>query len=523
MKKTILLLLCFSTGSIFAQSVKSGSTLQLLGTRSWIRVNLPVQKDTSSKLYWSTENKKPASPNATINNNEAFYIQNVKPETLYYIWAETSQGLQKQTVRTSKKWTLDTSELKELNTNPSSEAIPQGMKIFWQDEFNDKLLNKNKWSTNYFSSLNYTSEESKKEMLAGQLPQPAYTLNGKFINLYISDTLPKRSYNLKGGQKISSIQTYDWKSNENLLDNSRGGYFEVKVRRNSSGNPEGTNTAFWFDSPGPDLRYYLEQGTNLNGTEGIRPKGQLFEIDVFEYLNAQFVLHGHVDQKGVFQRNLATHIAEGIDHINKWVTHGILWTPTSIKHYINGKLIKDYTDKHQIYSPNHFMNVFLGSYGAKGQVNMDVDYIRAYNWPLEKGNELPNPGFEDSGSLIPWEGNGTLVPQKGIKNSTAALLNPGENIEQYVYLNHSTSYQLELFIKNKGNIKVDIDDTAPVSGTLSSIKKSEFTGNGNYAKQHIDFITGKDKAYNMKTIRISIKNTGNSAVLLDDITIKKIK
>ena len=38
--------------------------------------------------------------------------------------------------------------------------------------------------------------------------------------------------------------------NENLLDNSRGGYFEVKVRRNSSGNPEGINTAFWFDSPG---------------------------------------------------------------------------------------------------------------------------------------------------------------------------------------------------------------------------------------------------------------------------------
>ena len=60
------------------------------------------------------------------------------------------------------------------------------------------------------------------------------------------------------------------------------------------------------------------------------------------------------------------------------------------------------------------MNVFLGSYGAKGQVNMDVDYIRAYNWPLEK-NELPNPGFEDSGSLIPWEGNGTLVPQKVLK------------------------------------------------------------------------------------------------------------
>ena len=90
----------------------------------------------------------------------------------------------------------------------------------------------------------------------------------------------------------------------------------MKVRRNSSGNPEGTNTAFWFDSPGPDLRYYLEQGTNLNGTEGIRPKGQLFEIDVFEYLNAQFVLHGHVDQK-VFSAQSCDSYRRGIDHINK--------------------------------------------------------------------------------------------------------------------------------------------------------------------------------------------------------------
>jgi hypothetical protein len=96
--------------------------------------------------------------------------------------------------------------LNELKTNPSSEAVPQGMKIFWQDEFNDKLLNKNKWTTNYFR-LSTILPKLLKEMLAGQLPQPAYTLNGKFINLYVSDSLPKRSYNPKGGQKISSIQT----------------------------------------------------------------------------------------------------------------------------------------------------------------------------------------------------------------------------------------------------------------------------------------------------------------------------
>ncbi|MCL1669230.1 hypothetical protein M2T82_14275 [Elizabethkingia ursingii] len=119
------------------------------------------------------------------------------------------------------------------------------------------------------------------------------------------------------------------------------------------------------------------------------------------------------------------------------------------------------------------------------------------------------------------EGNATLVPQKGIKNSTAALLNPGENIEQYIYLTPETTYRLELSSKNKGIIS--IEDVAPVTGALSPIKTQELKGQKNYSKQHLEFITGKDQAYNMKTIRISVKNTGSSAVLLDDIIIKKIK
>lgn len=523
MKKTTVLILCFSAGSIFSQSVKTGPPLDLQATRSWIRIAPTSSSDNSHKLYWSTENKKPATSNAVANVNETFYIENISPETTYYIWTETAGILQKGSVKTSKKWTLDITEYQELSRNPSSNAVPKGMQLFWQDEFNDKLLNRNKWTTNYFSSFNYMSENSRKEMLEDRLPQPAYTLNGKYISLYVNDSLPSRLYDPKGNQKISSIQTYDWKSNENLLDNSRGGYIEAKARRSSSGNPAGMNTAFWLDSPGPDLRYYLEQGTTLNGTEGIRPKGQVFEIDIFEYLTAQFVLHGHVDQQGNFQRNLATHIAEGIDHVNQWVTHGILWTPTSIKHYINGKLIKAYTDKHQIYSPNHFMGIFLGSYGSKGKVNMDVDYIRAYNWPLTNGNELPNPGFEDSGALIPWEGSGMLAPQKGIKNSTALALSPGQNIEQYVYLEHSTAYQLILWEQNKGNISVSVENVMPVTGQLSEIQQSVFSGKNRYSKHHLNFSTGKEFEHNMKTIRISIKNTGDTSVLLDDITVKKIK
>ncbi|HMR85103.1 MAG TPA: glycoside hydrolase family 16 protein, partial [Niabella sp.] len=384
------------TPAAVVQNEKKAPSFYLMGTRSWIRVTWNNILDAGEyRLYWSNNNKKPENPNTIVKaGTNRFYIQNVQPETKYNVWMEpVANGKIKHTftgtVTTQKTWVPDPLELKELKTNPASAAVPQGMEVYWQDEFNDELLNRNKWFTNYYSNIDYLYKVNFDKMKEGKLPGAAYILNGKTINLFTNDSLPREVYDIKNDKKISSIQTYDWGTNENLLDNSRGGYFEVKVKRSSTGKPRGLNTAFWFDSPGPDLKYYLQQGTTLDGVQGIRPKGQVFEIDVFEYLNAQFVLHGHVDSNGKFLRNLNTHIAEGYQHEDNWVVHGMLWTPTSIKHYINGNLIKEYTDKNQIYSPNHFMNVLLGSYGGGGTVNMEVDYIRYYNWPLKNGNELP--------------------------------------------------------------------------------------------------------------------------------------
>ncbi|WP_084490040.1 glycoside hydrolase family 16 protein [Niabella ginsenosidivorans] len=498
-----------------------------MGTRSWIRVGwdtVPGAKE--YRLYWSAKGKKPGKPDTIINaGSNRFYIQNVQPEAVYKVWVapvteRKIKGVLAGIVRTQKKWIQDPEELKELKINPSSAAVPKGMKLFWQDEFNDALLNRNKWTTNYFSTLNYLSPQSRKEMLKDQLPQPAYRMNGKTIDLFVNDSLPVRLYDPKGSQKISSIQTYDWRTNENLLDNSRGGYFEVKVRRSSKGNPKGLNTAFWLDSPGPDLRYYLEQGTVLNGVHGIRPPGQVFEIDVFENLNAQFVLHGQVDKNGKFIHNLATHIANGYQHKDNWVTHGILWTPVSIKHYINGTLIHEYTDKHKIYSPNHFMNVFLGSYGSGNAVNMEVDYIRYYQWPLKDSNELPNPGFEDSESLVPWEGTGTLTTGTGRNSNRAVLLDPGQMIEQYVYVDRQSDYKMEYWFSG-ARITATIEDVAPVNGALTPLAVHNENGEGSFKKRIIRFKTGSDFRNNKKTIRISFANHGASAVVLDDITIKK--
>ncbi|WP_205944132.1 family 16 glycosylhydrolase [Pedobacter sp. HDW13] len=359
MKNFFVILLSIFSSGVLGETPAAPSELTVLGTRSWIKLQWKDNaiNEAGYRIYWSSDKQRPADPCAVLSSNTTcYYIQDVKPQTDYHIWIEAYNGsgvskILKGEATTSKTWKLDSAELAELTEVPSSASVPKGMQLYWHDEFNDSLLNRNKWTTNYFSSFNYMDPDSRNEMLEDRLPQPAYRLNGKTIDIFVSDSLPNRLFSKKGNQKISSIQTYDWRTGENLLDNSRGGYFEVKVKRNSTGNPKGLNTAFWFDSPGPDLRYYLEQGTKVDGVEGIRPKEQVFEIDVFENLNAQFVLHGHVDQQGKFKHNIATHIAQGYDHVNQWVTHGILWTPNSIKHYINGNLIKEYSDKQRIFSP----------------------------------------------------------------------------------------------------------------------------------------------------------------------------
>jgi hypothetical protein len=524
----VLLAFFMHAARTFAQAAEPLLDLKLLGTRSWIKLewNNNASGEKGYNIYWSTKNKKPAKPQAVADaNTTRYYIQDVQPEQKYFVWMESKKAHGKNNVAcgeavTTRQWTLDSDEAGQLDI-PSSAAVPEGMKLFWHDEFNDALLNRNKWSTNYYSNIDYLYKVNFSKMKADSLPQPAYILNGKTINLFTNDTLPEEVYDIKNRKKISSIQTYDWGKNENLLDNSRGGYFEVRVKRSSTGKPRGLNTAFWFDAPGPDLKYYLEQGTVLDGVKGIRPKGQVFEIDVFEYLNAQFVLHGHVDSNGRFQRNLATHIAEGYQHIDNWVVHGILWTPTSIKHYINGNLIKAYSDKNKIYAPSHFMNVLLGSYGGGGTVNMEVDYIRGYQWPLEGNNELPNGGAEYSSHILPWEGTATVSPDAKRTGKAGFKLEPGQTLSQYIYLSPSNDYRLTYLIKGEGAVEAQVNNITPVSGAFEDSTLQAAKASFSFTTHGLSFKTGEAHEKNMKTVRILFTNTGKEVVFLDDITVAK--
>lgn len=537
MKRNLLLtLLLFLYLITNAQVPASPSNLRLLGTRSWIRLDWTDNAATELgyKIYWNTTNSKPAVPNATVAaNTTRYYVSSVVPATAYYTWVEAynaagSSTALSGTATTIKNWVLDAVEASNLSI-PSSTGVPAGMQIFWQDEFNDGLLNRNKWSTNYYSTIDYRDTSSYSKMRNNTLPQPSYRMTGNSILLLISNNAPDAFWT--SGRKVSSIQTYDWNSNENYLDNKRGGYFEIRARRNNTSQAANLNAAYWFDSPGPDLKYYEEAGNTFTSktgpVTGVRPRGQVFEIDVFEQSgNAStatytpFTIHGNVAADGTFQGNLGTYNASLTNHTN-WATHGLLWTPTSIKYYLNGTLVKEWSDKSSIKSPNHFMNVFLGMYGTGDSSNMEVDYIRGYQWPVVNGNELPNGGAEYSSQLFPWEGTATVSTVGKRSGNNCFVLAAGQTLSQYVYLDNSTSYQLKYWMSGSGSLKATVENITPVTGTSQNLYSLTAAVSSAFTQQTLDFSTGAEYSANMKTVKVTFSNTGGSAVTLDDLEFQK--
>lgn len=398
---------------------------------------------------------------------------------------------------------------------PTSEALPAGMELVWNDEFNGQRLDPEKWADTYFSSLDYLKENSRRALEERKLPKADYIFTGKTIVLKATDKLYPGA-----DRQISSIQTYDWETNTNRMDNALGGFFEARIRRDAGKDAKKVNVAFWFDSPGPDLKYYLEKGGHAFGMNGIRPRGQLFEIDMCEYLSTEIVLHGNVAPDGKFERNIGHYIHNG-DFKGKWVTHSLLWTPAGLKFYIDGVLVKEWWNPRDIKSPNHAMNLFLGAYGVGG-VTMEVDYIRYYQWALDKNNCLPNSGFEYSKEIFPWEGTGQIDRLNARSGKNALRLCPGTHIEQYVYLDHSKTYLLDFWSKGKGDLQVSIDNITQVSGISEDKVESKHAVNRRYTRRKIKFQTNSEFADHKRTVKLSFKNGGQEDIFIDDIVISEV-
>lgn len=407
------------------------------------------------------------------------------------------------------------------NHSPHSQTVPKGMKMVWSDEFNDHRLDTTKWFTHYYSTLDFYYRTNFNDFQANNLPQPAIEFTDSTLILRTNDQIPERSF-WESGRKISSIQTYDWNSNRNLLDNKRGGYFEARIRRSVTPDAEMANSAFWFDSPGPDLRYYIEQGNHACGVDGIRPCGQVFEIDLCEYITTEIVMHGNVSAEGKFEHNIGHFIIPG-EFNGKWTKHGMLWSAAGLKFYVDDKLVAESWNPHDIKSPNHTMNMFFGAYGKGGEVTMEVDYVRYYQWEMEEGNEIPNPGFEYQDDLFPWEGNGVVTKAFAHSGKNGVLLNEANNIYQYIYLDHSKEYQLGFMSKGPGTLKVKIENITLVNGTTKSEFTREYKLTSDYTKHSLHFFTETEYDDHMCTVKVSFINESDkeTPIYLDDIEIVK--
>jgi hypothetical protein len=407
------------------------------------------------------------------------------------------------------------------NTGNKTGALPPGMELVWSDEFNGTLLDKGKWFTDYYSTIDFVKKSNYEKLQSGSLPQPGIRFTGHSIILYTDSEVPTEAYSPEG-RKISSIQTYDWKEDKLLLDNSLGGFIEARIKRSCTADATMVNGAFWLDSPGPDARYFMEKGNKAHHVAGIRPRGQVFEVDLCENLNTEIVLHGNVSSAGVFEHNIGHFPIEG-DYVDKWVTHSMLWSPAGFKFYIDGRLVKEDWDPHNIKSPNHAMNILLGMYAKGGVASMEVDYIRYYRWKLEGSNELPNPGFEYHNGLFPWEGNGYVTASASRTGKHGVKLAANDSIVQYVYLDHSRPYSMKFRHKGSGYITARVENISQVSGITEDSSGSVFKAGKDFRQDEIRFSTNPEYGNHKRTVKVIFINSGTAPVSLDDITIERFK
>jgi hypothetical protein len=253
----------------------------------------------------------------------------------------------------------------------------------------------------------------------------------------------------------------------------------------------------------------------------------VFEIDVFEQGNnaatstsTPFTIHGNVAADGTFQGNLGTYNASLSGQTN-WNVHGVLWTPTSLKYYINGVLQTQWSDEANMKPANHFMNILLGQYAAGNSSSMEVDYIRGYQWPIVNGNELPDGGAEYSTQLFPWEGTATVSTTSKRSGNNGFVLAAGQMLIQYVNLDNTNNYQLKYWAQGSGTMEARVENITAVSSIPQNTYLATPAISSSFTQGVLDFKTLGEYSNNLKLIKVTFTNTGTGSITLDDIELQK--
>ena len=509
------------------------SGINTFGTRSWIKVSWTdnANNETGYNVYWSNSTK-PSSPNAIIPSGSEYYIDDLTENTSYNVWVEAfNDGGASSSITASQLTEKDWSGYFDpaANLSPASTAnVPEGMELVFHDEFDHPLLDRNKWTTDYYS----LAEAHQLAPINPVTSQPVVGINDGVLTLTCNDAQePHWAWTWEGiyyEHKVATIQTFDWYSKEEFYTADKGGYFEVRVKHTdgNGGADAGNHTAFWLDAI--DLKYQLATGESTHGVDGITHIDQAHEIDIFEQYgnygnSSDFVMHGNgLNSSAIYYNPVSGNFHDGNFH-----THGLLWEANMLKYYVDGVLMFTMSDITKIpdYPLQTILNLYLyqqrGWVWGEGNYNsFEIDYFRAYEYTTPDGNQIHNGEFEFT-SEAPWgllQGSAisSFDPRNGSKH---LLCNDDQGAEQHFYLDANTDYVLEMWVKG-GAVSFGMEDITPGTGWLTSLGTVNTTANSEYTKYTLSFTTA-DMAEGLTSMnRLWVWNSfGNPDVYIDNVKI----
>lgn len=257
--------------------------------------------------------------------------------------------------------------------------------VVFSDEFNDTKMDVAKWSIDYrtFNQPLVTiySDDNQVEEKEGN------------IYLYYSKSMTDPTKYYVG--RFFSKQKYS----------TTNGYFECRMH---PVRPQGYQSAFWMM---PDQ----EGGLTPNGVvDGTARDGA--EIDIFEGIQSgeKYWTGLHYDGYGDYHQNAGKEITAPGLHSEEYHTFGLEWSPTFLKYFYDGKVVRTVTDPKLIPEVPHFIYLSGAIWSEVGWSEMSVlnnallnsggvdkayiDYVRVFknraDYPT--GNQYPESFTENT-------------------------------------------------------------------------------------------------------------------------------
>lgn len=345
----------------------------------------------------------------------------------------------------------------------------------------------------------------------------------------------------KWGYELGYIRNNELQYYTNSTNNSRqyNGNLEITVREETvQGNNYGTPATFNYTSGSIitlrktdwvygkiEGRFKMPKGKGLWAcfwTLGANYEQvwwpQCGEIDIFEHINSENLIHTTAHWADASNK----HVSQGKDSptidVTQWHTYSIVWTPNSIKWFVDDDVIHelnilDGINSTQEFHKPHYILINLpigGSWPGPPDgttvlpATMYCDYVRVYEL-VPEGSQTGNQFINCGGS-----GVGSFAPDKWYSNGATYSYNTTVNVSGVTNAAPEAVYRSN----RSGNLIYAISGLKPDSLYTTHLHFAENSKNNAGARLFNVKINGKQVLSNFD-IFVAAGNAANKAVIKD--------